>query len=158
MDLRRSRREPKSPVTSQAQQRRRSEHRTVEMPRAVSNRLTLAVRMGYVGVIALATLTSLRLDPDISRALQRLPSALNTGLAPRDLVDAIRNIVLFAGWGALWVITAPKQRTAIRLTFATRSGFLLSFGVEAVQLFSPIRRASILDVTTNTVGYLIGAV
>jgi len=129
----------------------------VGLPHAVNTRLTLAVRMGYVGVIALATLTSLRLDPDISGALQRLPSALNTGLAPRDLVDAIRNIVLFAGWGALWVITAPKHRPALRLTLATLSGFLLSLGVETVQLFSPIRRASILDVTTNTAGSLIGA-
>jgi len=64
---------------------------------------------------------------------------------------------LFAGWGALWVLTAPKQRTAVRVAFATLTGLLLSFSVETVQLFSPIRRASIVDVTTNTAGSLIGA-
>jgi glycopeptide antibiotics resistance protein len=129
----------------------------VELPHAANTRLTLAVRMGYVGVIALATLTSLRLDPDIFEALQRLPAAFNLELAPRVLVDAIRNVVLFAGWGALWVITAPKRPAAIGVALATLTGFLLSFSVETVQLLSPIRRTSILDVTTNTLGSLIGA-
>jgi glycopeptide antibiotics resistance protein len=66
-------------------------------------------------------------------------------------------LALFAGWGALWVVTAPRQRLAVTARDVTLSGFLLSVCVETVQLFSPIRQTSVLDLITNTLGALAGA-
>ena len=123
----------------------------------MSERLALVWRLAYVGIIALATLTSLELDPTVARALGRLPSAFLPSISARDVVDGIRNLALFAGWGALWVVTAPRQRLAVTARNVTLSGFLLSVCVETVQLFSPIRQTSVLDLITNTLGALAGA-
>ncbi|UCG87266.1 MAG: VanZ family protein [Gemmatimonadota bacterium] len=123
----------------------------------ISGRIGLASRVAYCGVIAVATLASLQFDPDIGRALARLPETFTPSLTPRDLVDAIRNLALFAGWGALWVVTTRLRQLKILLLRVVLSGFLLSLAVETAQLFSPIRQTSILDLFNNTVGALAGA-
>lgn len=73
-------------------------------------------------------------------------------------MDAVRNVVLFAGWGLLWALTArprPGRRRPILL--ATLTGALLSVALEAAQVFVPTRTTSILDVLTNTAGSALGA-
>jgi glycopeptide antibiotics resistance protein len=127
------------------------------MQPTVTKRLALASRLAYAGVIAIATLASLQFDPDLNSAGQRFSDVFQLGFTPRDLVDAIRNLALFAGWGALWVVTGPSQRLGTLLRRVALSGFLLSFAVETAQLFSPIRQTSILDLINNTVGALAGA-
>jgi VanZ family protein len=76
---------------------------------------------------------------------------------PADVVDGMRNVVLFAGWGLVWCLTAPLHRLWRSVALATLTGMLMSVTVETAQLFSPERHASILDVTTNTAGALAGA-
>jgi glycopeptide antibiotics resistance protein len=73
-------------------------------------------------------------------------------------VDGLRNLLLFAGWGLVWCVTAPTSRLQRAILAATITGMLISAGVETAQLFSPRRHASLLDVLTNTAGALAGAV
>lgn len=116
-----------------------------------------AARIGYMGVILLATLS--RLDPEIGAGeiLHRLLRAADPALGARDAVDAVRNVVLFAGWGAVWQVTARGGREGRAVLGATLTGALLSAGIEAAQLTSPVRTASLLDLASNTVGALAGA-
>lgn len=127
------------------------------MQSRLHNRIALASRLAYCGVIAVATLASLQFDADLGRALERLPRAFTPGFTPRDLVDAVRNLALFAGWGALWVVTGRLPRLKILLRRVALTGFLLSLAVETAQLFSPVRQTSILDLFNNTVGAVAGA-
>ena len=82
---------------------------------------------------------------------------LHPSLSPRDVIDGARNLALFAGWGLVWMITAPPGRTLTSLRNAVLSGAGVSAVVEGAQLFSTTRTASVLDILTNTVGALLGA-
>lgn len=123
--------------------------------------MTLALRsarLAYIGVILLATLTGLDPDLDPSRAGARVVEGLDLTFTARDAVDAARNLVLFAGWGAVWIITGPGSRLGRRILEATLTGAALSATVESLQLFSARRTSSVLDVATNSGGALAGAV
>ncbi|MGH7537605.1 MAG: VanZ family protein [Gemmatimonadales bacterium] len=108
-------------------------------------------------MLAIATLAPFRFDftpPGLGR---RLENALAIGYSTATAVDAILNVVLFAGWGALWAATsrpAPLGR-ALRLPMIT--GAALSLAAETLQIFVPARRPSLLDVVTNTAGSVLGA-
>jgi VanZ family protein len=110
-----------------------------------------------VGIILIATLLRLDFQPDVGAALHRLARAL----APRpgwdDAVDALRNVTLFAGMGAVWIVTSVAPRLGSEIRGVTIAGFSLSTLVEGLQLFSPVRTASIMDVATNGTGALLGA-
>ena len=124
---------------------------------ATSRRARLLARAGYVAVVLLATLTHLDLDPSVPDILWRLHRAVHFSTRGVDVVDAARNVALFAGFGAAWMVTAARDhpwRTALRIMGI---GALLSIGVETVQLISLSRISSINDVTTNTIGALLGA-
>jgi len=115
-------------------------------------------RFAYVAVIALATIAEPTIPAASPIVTERLGRALTPGLmTPRDAVDALRNIVLFAGWGAVWTLTSPAGRGWPIVVRATGSGLLLSAVVETLQLASPMRTPSLLDVVTNTGGSFAGA-
>ncbi len=116
-------------------------------------------RLAYVVVLILATLKSLEFVPNVGDAAARLDDAFDPVTSARDLVDAVRNVALFAGWGAVWVATGkPALRLFTTLFGAALTGFLLSAAVETLQLFSAVRTASVLDLITNTGGAFAGAV
>jgi glycopeptide antibiotics resistance protein len=114
-------------------------------------------RLLYLGVILLATLTGLDPDPHPDRVRERLAGALDLSIRPADAVDGAGNILLFAGWGAVWLITAPGTRLLRRVLEATLTGAALSVLVETAQLVSATRTSSVLDVATNTAGAFAGA-
>jgi LPXTG-motif cell wall-anchored protein len=114
-------------------------------------------RLAYVAVILLATLTGLEAELDAERIRRRLALAFDTDVRPADVVDAVRNIALFAGWGAVWIVTGPATHLLRRIAGATLTGAALSIFVEIVQLTSIRRTSSILDVATNSAGALAGA-
>ena len=116
-----------------------------------------AARWGYVAVVLLATLTQLHFSPDLSAAVERLARAFTPSLGWRDAIDGLRNTVLFAGLGAVWVVTSRSGNVRAEIRQATVVGLALSATVEGLQVFSPVRTASIVDVTTNTLGALGGA-
>ena len=119
-------------------------------------RLGLVTRVAYVGLIVIATLTSLHLDPSLADASGRLWRALHPRLIARDVVDGVRNVALFGGLGVLWIATMsrPSVRGIARVTLL---GAAISLSVETTQLFSPTRTSSLIDVATNTFGALAGA-
>jgi VanZ family protein len=117
----------------------------------------LAARLAYVAVILLATWSGLDADPELSRIRERLLRALHPPLRIADVLDAVRNVALFAGFGAVWMATGDPTRLRREVVHATLLGTLLSVAVEVAQLFSSSRFASVLDVATNGAGSLLGA-
>lgn len=121
-----------------------------------STRATVA-RVAYLLIICVATLSNLGFDPNTTDVAMRVHRALGLTVHMNDLVDGARNLVLFAGLGAVWLATTRTTSPLRVVARVTAIGFVLSFGVEVLQLFSPIRNASILDVITDTLGTLAGA-
>lgn len=104
----------------------------------------------------LATLTRLELSLDLTAAGAHFARALHPTLGWSDAIDGLRNVALFAGLGAVWLVTTlAPLRTEIRR--ATLVGLGLSALVEGLQVFSPIRAASVVDLATNAGGALVGA-
>ena len=112
---------------------------------------------GYLGVLALATLTPLQFRIDPGDILHSLSRAFHPAYSASAAVDAVRNVALFAGWGALWVVTGPPRRIGRLLLGAVLTGAGLSIAVETIQLVMPTRNTSVLDVLTNTAGSGLGA-
>ena len=115
-----------------------------------------AARLAYVAVVLVATLTNLHPDWSQADVAPRLIRALQFSPHMSDAIDAARNVLLFAGLGAVWVATSRLARPAGTLVRLTVISFVFSGAIEALQLFSPVREASIIDVTTDTVGGLLG--
>ena len=118
----------------------------------------LAARLAYVAIVLLATLTNLQLSGDLAAAGPRLVRALTPSLGWRDAIDGLRNLALFAGLGAVWVVTSLTGNVGREIRIATLVGLGLSVTVEGLQVFSPVRIASLVDVSTNVLGALAGAV
>jgi glycopeptide antibiotics resistance protein len=121
------------------------------------DQVRVPVRAAYVGIVLLATLTSLRLDLDASMVAERFQRMLRPTISGRDAVDGARNLVLFAGWGLLWMATSAPGRSWAALRNALLTGAALSLFVEGLQLLSDTRVASVLDLATNSGGALLGA-
>jgi VanZ family protein len=120
-------------------------------------RFRLPALAAYVVVLLIATLIPFRGDPAAAHIAERLWRAFHPTLAGRDIVDGVRNVVLFAGWGVVFALTATGGVRGIVLR-ATGTGAAISIFVEGLQLFSSNRETSLLDVTTNTAGSFVGAV
>ncbi|MGI8547671.1 MAG: VanZ family protein [Gemmatimonadaceae bacterium] len=127
------------------------------LPNSVTSTRANAARAGYLLIILVATLTNLHFEPNMADVAMRLHRALDLSVHMNDVVDGARNLVLFAGLGAVWLATTHTTRPLRVIARVTALGLVLSFGVEVLQLFSPVRRASVLDVTTDTLGTLAGA-
>lgn len=105
----------------------------------------------------LATLSRLDFSPNLADAAARLHRAVVPSLEWRDAVDGLRNLALFAGLGVVWITTSPTADVRREIRVATLTSLLLSTAIEACQVFSPIRDASLIDVTTDTLGGFAGA-
>jgi len=116
-----------------------------------------AARGGYVLVVLLATLTHFQFDPDPAMVALRWHRALVFATSGSDVVDAARNVLLFAGFGAVWLVTSPRWHPWREVVWITFVGCVLSTCVETAQLFSASRTSSVNDVTTNSLGALLGA-
>ncbi len=130
------------------------------MPDSIKTHLSRArfpARLAYLGILLLATLSRLALDLDPSHLGDRIDQFFHPEIGGRDAVDGLRNLALFAGWGAVWMITSGPGRATSALVQATLTGAAISLFVETAQLFSPVRNASPLDLFTNTVGAFAGA-
>lgn len=121
------------------------------------DRARLPARVAYVLVLLIATLTPFNLDTAPGEIALRLARAFSLRVSGMDAIDGARNVVLFMGWGAVWALTATGNATRVMIN-ATWTGMLISISVEAIQLLASNRKSSILDVSTNTAGSLLGAV
>src|SRR6185312_7506890 len=125
-------------------------------PSSMTPRHTRIARLAYVAIILVATLSNLHADPTWADVPPRLARALD--LTPRlsDAIDAVRNILLFAGLGVVWIATSRLRRPGATLLRVVIISFLMSGCIETLQLFSPVRNASLIDVITDTIGGLAG--
>jgi glycopeptide antibiotics resistance protein len=122
----------------------------------VTKRGSLAARVAYAAIILLSTLAGLHFDPNLAAVPERVARALRIALHLGDAIDAARNVLLFAGLGAVWIASSRARRRRDSLRTLTIVSFCFSLGIELLQLFSPVRESSILDVTTNTLGGVLG--
>jgi VanZ family protein len=124
---------------------------------AVARRYATVLRLAYLACIAIATLLNLGIDVTPANVLFRLQRAIDPPIGFKDVVDAARNVALFLGWGSVWVLTTEAPTTKRDVLIATLTGMMASLTVEAIQLLSQFRMASVADVATNTLGSFIGA-
>lgn len=115
------------------------------------------IRVAYLAILLMATLTKLEPTLDAGAVVGRAGRMLHPDFVLADVIDAVRNILLFAGWGLVWMATARAGRTVKVLWTAVATGTLISVGVETLQLFSRHRKASVLDVLANGGGAFLGA-
>lgn len=123
----------------------------------ILDRTRVPIRVAYVAVLFLATLSWFRIDADPQAVLHRLQRMLEPSVSARDAIDGARNVLLFAGWGLVWMVTAAPGRSGVTFRNAVLTGAALSLLVEGLQLLSDSRTASILDLATNTAGAALGA-
>lgn len=116
-----------------------------------------AARLAYVVVLAVATLAPFHFGVPPDGLSRGLSNAFTFRYSFATAVDAVQNVLLFAGWGALWVTTTQPGGLARGIRVAALSGAAMSLLAEALQLFLPDRHASVLDVMTNTAGAALGA-
>lgn len=113
-------------------------------------------RLAYVAVLLLATLTEA--GAPSGQVAERIQAFFRISFSPRDLVDAVRNVALFTGWGLVWMATsAPGAAAGREIRIATLTGLGISIMVETVQLFFSTRTPSVMDVTSNALGAFFGA-
>jgi VanZ family protein len=115
----------------------------------------IASRLTYLMILLVATLTPFVPDGSSAGVAFRLHRAIHPELGGGDVIDGARNLVLFAGWGAVWALTASASIRRVMIE-GTLTGLAVSGSVEFIQLFSSNRVASIVDVATNTGGALAG--
>ena len=70
--------------------------------------------------------------------------------------DVAINVVAYAPLG-FFAALIGRRRAAARFAIGAGVGFLLSLCVESIQMFLPMRDASVIDLTSNTVGAALGA-
>ena len=66
----------------------------------------LAARLAYVGVLAVATLAPFHFGFPPAGLATGVANAFTFRYSVATAVDAIQNVLLFAGWGALWATTS----------------------------------------------------
>lgn len=122
---------------------------------AILERARWPARLAYVAVLLLATLTEA--GAPSGDVMERVQGFFRVSLSPRSIVDAVRNVALFTGWGLVWMATAGPSGTARELRNAALTGLGISLTVETLQLFFSTRTPSAMDVATNTLGSFLGA-
>jgi VanZ family protein len=72
--------------------------------------------------------------------------------------DLISNVLLFMPWGFLLALWRAGRGTSLPVTvvLSLLSGALLSGSVELAQLYAPSRTTSVVDLSTNTLGSILG--
>lgn len=115
-------------------------------------------RAGYLAVLGFALLSPLAFRWDPGFLAGRLRGLLSPGaLTPGDMVDAVRNVVLFAGWGLLEVVTDRGSSPRRRAFRALAGGAAIGLTAEIVQVALPERTPSLLDAAMNAGGAGLGA-
>lgn len=129
----------------------------MEPPRA-SRRVAGAriVLVPYLVLLALVVLLPARQAGRVTGIVGWIAEALATIGVPREpaaiVLEFLANVALFTPLGGLLVLAFPGVRWwAVLLT-----GFLLSVGIELVQLAIPSRVSAVSDVVANTAGTAVG--
>ena len=114
----------------------------------------------FVWLVCTVTATLVPFDFAVARLDPRLElTGFSDGSSQRDPIHFVLNMLLFVPLGAL---AHHRWRHAVKLlaivTVAGAAAFLISFGIEWLQHLLPGRESSLVDVTANTAGALLGVV
>ena len=95
-----------------------------------------------------------------ARVGAKLQKVLEQPWQTASRMDIVSNILLFLPWGFLCSVWLADRGTgyAVSLIVASLTGMALSGCVEFLQLFTPTRITSLIDVATNLSGSVTGAV
>jgi glycopeptide antibiotics resistance protein len=109
--------------------------------------------------IVYATTLPFDFSGSLERAATRLRAIAQHPLRGGSWRDVWANVLLFIPWGFLICVHAGRRglRFLTIMSLALFSGACLSGAVELLQLFSPRRHTSFVDVVTNTFGSVVGA-
>jgi len=128
----------------------------------LSRKQTLGLLILCGAVILHATMWPYNFRFDLGSVPARLLSAMclpfsNGGLAEKK--DIVLNVILFLPFGALLFLHRAKGIAASRSVLAPAFlGMLFSVVIETTQCLLPTRTPSLVDVCTNTLGALLGAI
>jgi glycopeptide antibiotics resistance protein len=108
--------------------------------------------------IAYGTLLPFEFGATSKQVVYRRHQFFTLSLAEASRTDLIGNVLLFIPWGGLMAVWLAGRRVApgAALVAAAASGCALSSLVETLQVYSPLRVSSWIDVATNTVGSALG--
>jgi VanZ family protein len=70
--------------------------------------------------------------------------------------DVIANVIAYVPFGVFIALMPRRATPRARMALAFASGLTLSFAMETLQMFTPPRDASLVDLAANTAGALIG--
>ena len=95
-----------------------------------------------------------------ARVAAKLQKVLEQPWQTASRMDIVSNVLLFLPWGFLCSVWLADRGTdyAVSLIVASLTGMALSGFVEFLQLFTPTRITSLMDVATNLSGSVTGAV
>ncbi|MFE6256862.1 VanZ family protein [Agromyces sp. NPDC057865] len=123
--------------------------------RVVGARIAL---VPYLVLLGLVVFLPAREAGRVTGIVGWLAEALATVGVPREpaavVLEFLANVVLFTPFGVLVVLAFP----GVRWWTVVLAGFLLSVGIELVQLAIPSRVSSVSDVVANTTGTALGVV
>jgi VanZ family protein len=128
----------------------------------LSRKQTLGLPILCGAVILHATMWPYNFRFDLGAIPARLLSATrlpfsNGGLAEKK--DIVLNVILFLPFGALLFLHRAKGIAASRSVLVPAFlGMLFSVVIETTQCLLPTRTPSLVDVCTNTLGALLGAI
>ena len=128
----------------------------------LSRRQLLALLVLCGAVILHATMWPYNFRFDVGSVPTRLLSATHLPFSENRLVekkDLVLNVILFLPFGALLFLYRIKGVAASRSVFApTLLGMIFSILIETTQCLLPTRTPSLVDICTNTLGALLGAI
>ena len=144
-----------------------------------SRRLLPLLWLSYALFVVYVTTLPFDFDPSLEHARERLAGVSHNPFLSSDgsrasRSDMLQNVVLFVPFGALTVLSMlrrsaprasdrapspqPRAPRATAFLWGGLAGFVLSAGVETLQLFTINRVPSLNDVLSNTVGALSGGI
>ena len=100
------------------------------------------------------------LSASSARVAAKLQKVLEQPWQTASRMDIVSNVLLFLPWGFLCSVWLADRGTdyAVSLIVASLTGMAMSGFVEFLQLFTPTRITSLIDVATNLSGSVTGAV
>jgi VanZ family protein len=120
------------------------------------DRRSLIITLGMLVIIMYASLYRFRIrsDTDPAGPFRTLLAGWNTLTKPSDV---LANILFYLPFGFFLARSLTTFRSAITVSFATSTGFLLSFAMESLQFYIVGRNAAMSDVYADTAGALLGS-
>ena len=125
----------------------------------MSVHLDLSTRLVLIWLVGTMVATLLPFDFAVPPPGGRLElTGFSEGSHQQDPAHVLLNVLLFMPFGILvhFARRRPSGNVLSSLVLAGTAACLMSFGIEWLQVFLPGRESSLVDVSANTSGALVG--